>query len=463
MMNRIFCMLLMGLLCFVNGNILLAQTNENNHGIQWTTGLTWEQIKQKAKQENKHIFLDCYTTWCAPCKMMDMQVYPNDSVGRYFNERFISVKVQMDKTAKDDDNIKSWYATAENMNKEYKIEGYPSFVFISPDGVITHKDAGYRPSDSLIVLARIATIPGRVYDDGYAEYDRLLSDYKIGIKNHDKYPFMINMAMKHSDQETAVKLVKELTDSVSLLPPDKRYYKELIRAWSIFTLRTDRPVFGFFYKDGKLIDQVMDQKGYAASIVDKSIQAEIVSPFLKKQAKESIVMSGMYISGPGLKTDSSEADWNTLEKMISDKFGAETAKRNLLAGKVEWYKRHQNYPAAVKYYLELLNNYPVVIKSFVQVTQINNDAFTAFIYSTDQKILQGYTKWMKKVVEAQPTVYSRIDTYANLLYKTGKKKKAIKWEKKAAKMAPGDEGIAKTLEKMKSGKPTYLELGAIWK
>src|SRR6185436_18638659 len=110
-----------------------AQTNK---GIKWTSGLTWEQVKQKAKQENKYIFIDCYTTWCGPCKMMDMQVYPNASVSSYFNEHFISVKVQMDKTNKDDKEIKKWYATAEAMITDYKIEGYPSFVFLSPDGTI---------------------------------------------------------------------------------------------------------------------------------------------------------------------------------------------------------------------------------------------------------------------------------------------------------------------------------------
>ena len=72
-----------------------------NNGIRWTEGLTWEQVKQKAKQENKYIFLDCFATWCAPCKKMDLDVYTNDTVGSYFNEKFISVKVQMDKTKKD--------------------------------------------------------------------------------------------------------------------------------------------------------------------------------------------------------------------------------------------------------------------------------------------------------------------------------------------------------------------------
>jgi len=462
-MKKQLSLLIMYLSLLVIGLSTYAQVSESK-GIKWTTGLTWEQVKQKAKSENKYVFLDCYTTWCGPCRMMDMQVYSNDSVGDYYNDRFISVKVQMDKTNKDDEEVKKWYATAEAMITDFKIEGYPSFVFISPEGVIVHKDIGYKPADSLVAIARLATTPGRVYDDGYAEYDRLMEDYNKGNKNHDKYPFMINMAMRLNDQQMAVKLLKELTDSVSLLPPKERYKKEIIQLWALFTLRTDRPVFSFFYNDGKLIDEVMDQKGFSASMVDKSIQGTIVTPFLQEQAKGSgVVMSGMYMSGPELKLDSTEADWKQLEKMMSEKFNADVTKRNLLSARVEWYKRHQNYPAAIKYALDKLNNYPPDLKSPVPVININNDAFTAFIYSTDQKLLLGYIKWMGKMVKAYPDRYTSLDTYANLLYKAGKRKEAIKWQEKAVKMAPGDPGIAKALEDMRAGKPTYLDQGVVWK
>ena len=30
--------------------------------------LTFDEALSKAKAENKLVFMDCYTTWCAPCK-----------------------------------------------------------------------------------------------------------------------------------------------------------------------------------------------------------------------------------------------------------------------------------------------------------------------------------------------------------------------------------------------------------
>ena len=45
--------------------------------------LTWEGVKQKAKNENKYIFIDAYTTWCGPCKYMSNYIFPQKEVGDF--------------------------------------------------------------------------------------------------------------------------------------------------------------------------------------------------------------------------------------------------------------------------------------------------------------------------------------------------------------------------------------------
>src|SRR5688572_25831264 len=68
-----------------------AVTNET-WGIKWVENLSWQQVRENAKRENKYIFVDCYTTWCAPCKKMDKDVFSNKDVGEFINEKFIAVK-----------------------------------------------------------------------------------------------------------------------------------------------------------------------------------------------------------------------------------------------------------------------------------------------------------------------------------------------------------------------------------
>src|ERR1700730_5445986 len=102
-------------------------------GIKFETLANWNQVLKRAKSENKFIFVDCYATWCGPCKYMDKEVYHNDSVGYFINAKFISVKVQMDTSKMDNDATKEWYTTARRLQGEYKVNAYPTFLFFSPN------------------------------------------------------------------------------------------------------------------------------------------------------------------------------------------------------------------------------------------------------------------------------------------------------------------------------------------
>lgn len=430
-------------------------------GIQWTEGLSWEQVKEKAKRENKYIFLDCFATWCGPCKMMDKEVFVNDSVGVFFNERFISVHVQMDKTVQDNDLVKAWYNDADAISKKYKIDGYPCFLFISPENAILQIEVGYRNVSKFLAIAREVTRPGKMF-----EYDQLLKDYNKGIVHYDRLLYMIKAARKF-DLALARQLGKVYDDYLSTLDASRRYTKENIEYWNLAPLISSSQTIQYFLQDWKQIDLVMQQKGYAASVVDRSIYHELVIPFFEQQNKNgAIPVSGSYLSGSGLKTDSSEADWKKLEKTISGKYNKPIARRNVLAAKIEWYKRHWNDRAVCEYMLIKLKKYPPDFKYPVGniVGEINSVAWTAFMKLTNKKILNGYRKWMDRIVNdyAYGNKGYLMDTYANLLYKTGRKDEAVVWEEKAVLAGGiGEEQFKITLTRMKKGEPSYMGV-AVW-
>lgn len=123
---------------------LLAGAQEMK-GIKFEKGLSWSQIKEKAKKENKYIFLDAYTTWCGPCKMMSREIFTEASVGQYFNKNFINVAVQLDITAADDQAVKSWYQDAAALRKLYQLDSYPAYLFFNPQAELVHSIYGAIP------------------------------------------------------------------------------------------------------------------------------------------------------------------------------------------------------------------------------------------------------------------------------------------------------------------------------
>ena len=82
-------------------------------------GTTLEQASEKAKKENKLIFLDCYTSWCGPCKKMARDVFPQEQVGAFMNPKFVNIKIDME----------SEYGAP--LAKRLQIQAYPTFVIFN--------------------------------------------------------------------------------------------------------------------------------------------------------------------------------------------------------------------------------------------------------------------------------------------------------------------------------------------
>jgi thioredoxin-related protein len=326
-------------------NEIFPQHTEDSKGIKWTTAASWEQVRQIAKEENKYLFLDAYATWCGPCKAMDKSVYVNDTVGDFFNDKFVSVKVQMDKTKKYQDITKSWYNDVEAIKRQFHIEAFPSFVFLNPDGQIVHLEIGYKNVSDFIVMAKNALLPGKVYNDPYKEYDSLVKSYKQGIKNNERLTFMIDFALKLQQSEFAIQLLKEQVAYVKTLSKEKRYTRENLQVWNSIDFSTKTTIFQFFYKDGEIIDRVMGDPGFSKRVIDRSIKTQFINPFFKEQNKDStITMLGMVQMDNGkLKRNFDDADWKKLEDSIRHNVDEYYAKKNVLSAKIEWYSRHRNY------------------------------------------------------------------------------------------------------------------------
>ena len=81
------------LMVVIGGLPIIAQTNFRS--------LTLDEAIQAAKSENKLVFIDFYTTWCGPCKMMMKNVFPQPKVGEYFNNKYVCIKLDAEKEGKE--------------------------------------------------------------------------------------------------------------------------------------------------------------------------------------------------------------------------------------------------------------------------------------------------------------------------------------------------------------------------
>jgi len=128
--------------------LLLLPLTTAAQGIQFEHG-TWPETLAKAKSEGKLVFLDAVTSWCGPCKMMAKEVFPDTAVGTFFNEYFVSIKMDMEQ------------GEGVEISSRYKIWVYPTLLFLDDSGTVQHRSAGFHSPEELIALGNTALDPAR--------------------------------------------------------------------------------------------------------------------------------------------------------------------------------------------------------------------------------------------------------------------------------------------------------------
>lgn len=118
-------------------HIAFAEGMEFHHG-------TWAEALVKSKESGKLIFLDAFTTWCGPCKMMSAKTFPAKEVGDFYNANFINVKMDMEK------------GDGLMLAGNYSVSAYPSLLFIDGDGKLVMKAVGYMEAEKFISTGKSA-------------------------------------------------------------------------------------------------------------------------------------------------------------------------------------------------------------------------------------------------------------------------------------------------------------------
>ncbi len=165
-------------------------------GVRFFHG-SWSQVMAEARRQNKPIFVDVYTTWCGPCKLMSAQAFPNARVGSRMNDNFINYKIDAEK------------GEGQTVAQRYGVQAFPTSLFISIEGKLIRRTLGYNGIDWFLAEAQ------RALSDANESHTMALWNKKYDAG--DRSPaFMRGMLRKQAEYDRPTGDV--LDDYVKILP-----------------------------------------------------------------------------------------------------------------------------------------------------------------------------------------------------------------------------------------------------
>ena len=131
---------------------VLASTLSSAQQIQW---MSLEEAIAAQKSTPTKIFMDVYTDWCGPCKLLDKKTFQNRDVAAYISEHYYAVKFN----AEGEETISYFGNTFTNPNYDPNrrgrnathqftqflgVRGYPTVIFVSETGDLITPLVGYQ-------------------------------------------------------------------------------------------------------------------------------------------------------------------------------------------------------------------------------------------------------------------------------------------------------------------------------
>lgn len=352
-------------------------------GIKFETE-TFQNILDKAKKENKLVFLDAFASWCGPCKMLEKNVFTKQEVGTYYNSHFINARFDMEK------------GEGRDIARKYSITSYPSLLFLNGNGEVVYKGKGYMDVADFLGMGKDVLDPENSLEKriekfhaGESQPDFLMKLMK-DVSNND-----FEFAQKVSERYFKIKENEELT-------------KEDAGVLLYFTKNSDDENFKVFEKKKPELLKMIPEN--VLNDFEKQIRLTTI-------VKKAVDYTNYQINDAYLVAEATKVIGEKDAKTLSSKL------------RMDFYFNYKNYPeyekAAVEYYQNPAD---------FSAEELNQISWDFFLYVSNPASLKKAVEWSTESIKKQEDNINT-DTLARIYYKLNDSANAKKWAKKSIELA----------------------------
>jgi len=351
-----------------------------------------------ASQENKLLFIDFYTTWCAPCKKLDNWVFRNDSIKKLLGKDFVMLKYDAERDS------------TFHLSKKHHVSSYPTGIILNKEGFVVNRKYGFPGNDTLSLQKNVLEFTNESI--ALNAEKKVLKGYSNKIEA-EKYPkFYTDYVNRTNTKINTSELNDYLNNTQDKL--SEEYFSTLI-------------YFG---------------RNAPESIADMILENQ--QKYTNLYGKNDVEILLYFLTSAKFATAISELNQEKYDEAV--KF----AKNALNEG---W--ANSILPSFEKDYLKAQNKWEEVFeinrklkdKGEFDHDYINHFSWEVYKKCDNKQVIAKCIEWMKEVTD-QESNYAYWDTYAHLMYKSGNKTETKRVTQLAIEAAKRENKSTKALEKL---------------
>ncbi len=352
--------------------------------------LSFKEGMAAAAEEGKPVFIDCYTTWCGPCKWMSANIFTDSKVADYYNENYVCLKIDMEK------------GEGIDIAKDYGIRAYPTLLYLNAEG------------ERLLVTVGASRVPQDYIDAGEQAKDP-----------ERNLPYLLANKEENFDNASFMKEYFKTASKANMLDENDvdRYFENIeIEEWAeddnweIITNSVSNANSNVFKRALAKAELFIDEQGAEAQeFFERTVFYALANTLYRARNEEQMKM------------------YRSLrEELLSIDFpGSKKVALNL---DLMEHEKNEDYDAYAQTAIKNVRNV-----MWEDAQQLNSISWTIYQNVDDPEANIAAEEWAARAVELDDS-HHILDTYAHLLFKNGYPEKALKVETAALDKAK-EEGV----------------------
>lgn len=340
--------------------------------------LSFKEGLAAAAEEGKPVFIDCYTTWCGPCKWMSANIFTDSKVADYYNDNYVCLKIDMEK------------GEGIDIAKDYGIRAYPTLLYLNSEG------------ERLLVTVGASRVPQDYIDAGEQAKDP-----------ERNLPYLLANKEENFDDASFMKEYFKTASKANMLDENDvdRYFENIeIKEWAendnweIITNSVSNANSNVFKRALAKAELFIDEQGAEAQeFFERTVFYALANTLYRARNEEQMKM------------------YHSLrEELLSIDFpGSKKVALNL---DLMEHEKNEDYDAYAQTAIKNVRNV-----MWEDAQQLNSISWTIYQNVDDPEANIAAEEWAARAVELDDS-HHILDTYAHLLFKNGYPEKALKVE-----------------------------------